>query len=70
MSDMPPSSKKLEAAAYEVADEYRSGQLDALKEREWPRTWRNLLAELKTRCPGASDAEYRSALEGGFVASR
>jgi hypothetical protein len=60
---VPPSRADLENKTYFVADEHRSGPLEKL-------TWDDLIAELKSRCPGFSDAEYSDALNGGFTTSR
>jgi hypothetical protein len=60
----------LESKAYFVADEYRSGRLANLDRGDWDKTWRNLIAELRPRCPGFSDAEYSKALNDGFTSSR
>jgi hypothetical protein len=56
--------------AYDIADAYRAGLLSHLRESNWPETWKALLTELKQRCPGFSDAQYRQALDRGFLDSR
>jgi len=60
---MPPSRADLDNKAYAVADAHRSGPLAKL-------AWDEMIAELKARCPGFSDADYSDALNDGFTASR
>jgi hypothetical protein len=67
MSNSPPD---LDRAAYDVADDYRSGRLARLADREWQVTWHDLKRELERRCPGFKDDEYSRALDRGFVESR
>ena len=67
---MPPSQAELESKAYEVADEYRDGRFAHLTGKDWRDTWRTLVGELESRCPGFSEAEYDQALETGFQDSR
>jgi len=64
------SDPELHRAAFDVADSYRSGGLEGLQRTEWSDTWRELLDELRRRCPGRSPEEYEAALEDGFVSSR
>ncbi len=54
--------------AFQVADDFRNGQLDHLKGKSWEDTWQNLQTELERRCPGHTD--YATALNEGFTASR
>lgn len=61
---------ELSDAAYQVADQYRSGHWPKLKGREWGHIWAFLLEELEKRCPGYGDKEYGVALDRGFVESR
>lgn len=61
---------ELSDAAYEVADQYRSGQWPRLRNKEWGHIWAFLLEELERRCPGYSVREYGIALDKGFVESR
>ena len=67
---MPRSLADLESRAYDVADAYRGGRLGHLARKDWADTWGNLVGELRSRCPGFSEAEYGNALEGGFRDSR
>lgn len=60
----------LSDAAYQVADQYRSGQWPKLKGREWGHIWAFLLGELEKRCPGHSAREYGMALDRGFADTR
>jgi hypothetical protein len=46
----------LDAAASQVAEEYRGGKLpDA---GAWEKTWAALRAELERRCPGFAQQQY------------
>jgi len=48
----PTGEDCLAAAAYDLADRYRSsGESSA---REWEGQWRNMIAALRIRCPGHS----------------
>ncbi len=67
MSDVRP---ELAAAAYSLADDYRSGLCRALEGRSWRETWQRLIDELARRCPGHTADEYHAALDRGFVESR
>ena len=67
---MKDKERTLFDVAYDVADAYRAGLLSHLKGGDWPETWLALLAELKQRCPGFTDAEYQQALDRGFLDSR
>ena len=60
---MAPSRADLENKAYVVAEEHRSGPLEKL-------TWDEMIAVLKARCPGFSDAEYSDAVNTGVTNSR
>ena len=67
---MSGQSADLDQVAYDVADEYRDGRLAALCRGQWNETWRNLIEEIRRRCPGRSDAAYDAALNRGFTDSR
>jgi len=67
---VPPSQDELDSRAYDVADEYRDGRSAQLTGKDWRDTWRALIGELASRCPGFSEAEYDQALETGFQDSR
>ena len=67
---MSSQGADLDTVAYDVADEYREGRLASLGRGQWKETWRNLIEEVRRRCPGQSDAEYEIALNRGFTDSR
>ena len=67
---MRPNQAELESKAYDVADEYRDGRFAHLTGKDWRDTWRALIRELASRCPGFSEAEYDQALQTGFQDSR
>jgi len=64
----------LVAAAFAVAEEWRSGAWPALVDDgggpRWRATWERLLAEVAGRCPGFTPEAYHSALEAGLRDSR
>jgi hypothetical protein len=63
---VPANQAELESRAYDVADEYRDGRFAHLAGKDWRDAWRALVAELASRCPGFSEAEYDKTLETGF----
>ena len=67
---MSGPSADLDRVAYDIADEYRDGRLTSLGRAQWNETWRNLIEEVRRRCPGRSDADYETALNRGFTDSR
>ena len=67
---MKDNNGRLQSTAYQLAEEYRDGVLSHLVCAEWQDTWDNLIRELRTRCPGFKDAEYKNALNDAFYSSR
>lgn len=67
---VPTHQPTIHAVAYELADQFRAGLLEHLRDPAWPATWRNLVAELRGRCPGHHAEAYEQALGAGFTDSR
>jgi hypothetical protein len=68
------SEMDLDANGYAVAEEYRSGRWQDLRDDgggpQWRKTWARLIKELARRSPGHTHEQYQAALEKGFQESR
>ncbi|GAB6909077.1 hypothetical protein DESC_910033 [Desulfosarcina cetonica] len=56
----------LDACALAVARRYQAGMLPVSPHSGWTSTWRYLLKDLRTNCPGFSEIEYGIALNQAF----
>ncbi|WP_395748583.1 hypothetical protein [Prosthecobacter sp.] len=69
---MPQTDQTLAAAAYDLAEEYRSGlwnHVSDMKRLPAP-LCPELIAELQRRCPGRSASACQQAIADGLFASR
>ena len=62
-----PENGQLSSVAFDIADRYRTTPSGA---NSWDASWQQMIAALRQRCPGHTDAEYQKALNDGFTHSR
>lgn len=62
-----PYGLDLKRCACDLVEAFKSGRLPELQQTGWTATWKYLMKDLRTACPGYSEVEYGIALNHALI---